>query len=179
MLEVQIEDKIVKWAKREGFLTPKVKFVEAGFPDRLFISPFGHTIFMEIKKPGEVPTPIQLHRIEQLTKRGVPAIWVDSVLEGINVLKAALEASSISGTGDPSTPIPGLGGPLPRPGIREDLRGLGNLQDFVREGLRPQDADSGAPAPSPESVAGRDKEMVRLLRPDAYNSTWGREGDKS
>lgn len=103
-LEVQIEDKVMKWAKREGFLTPKVKFVESGYPDRLFISPFGHTIFIEFKKPGEFPTPIQLHRIEQLTKRGVPALWVDSVLEGINVLKAALEASSIEPLVGPINP---------------------------------------------------------------------------
>jgi len=131
VLEVNIEDRVVTWAKREGFLTPKVKFVEAGYPDRLFISPFGHTIFMEFKRPGEVPTPIQVHRITTLQNRGVPAVWVDSILEGINVLKAALEASSISGTGDSPPIISSSGRPVPRSGIGEDEHGPSDVQDSI------------------------------------------------
>jgi hypothetical protein len=176
MLEIDIEEKVMKWAKREGFLTPKVKFVEAGYPDRLFISPFGHTIFMEFKRPGEEPEPIQYHRLEQLTKRGIPAVWVDSVLEGINVLKASLEASSISNEGDTTTPLPGVGRPLLGSGAGEDINCSGNLQNSVKQAFREKDADRCTPPPSPESVAGRDKEVGGLSGTILHDFTRGYEG---
>lgn len=95
-LEVDIEDKVVKWAQKHKFLTPKVKFMEAGYPDRMFVSPQGHTIFIEFKRPGQKPTPIQEHRLNELQKRGIPATWCDSVLEAITILQSALEQEPLA-----------------------------------------------------------------------------------
>lgn len=96
ILESEIEQNVVKWARKKGFLTPKVRFAENGWPDRLFISPKGHTIFIEMKRPGEVPDPLQEYRMVELRKRGIPAFWCDTYLEALNILLAALEPETVS-----------------------------------------------------------------------------------
>src|SRR6267378_1323346 len=123
ILEREIEGKVVNWARRHGFLTPKVKFVEAGYPDRLFISPYGHTIFIEFKVPGGKPDLIQLHRIKELKDRRIPAFWVDSELGALTILKAALEPTSVPRESDPADVVPIRSGSLSRPGTREVLSG--------------------------------------------------------
>lgn len=182
-LEVDIEDAVVKWAKKRKFLTPKVKFVEAGYPDRLFVSPYGHTIFIEFKKPGEQPSAIQNHRLEELRKRGIPATWCDSVHEAIGILNAALETSlgapPISEEGDKASIISGVRRAVSGPGPREDEYRPGVLQNTEGERSCYKDAHNSPSEASPQDVAGRDKEVVRLLRPSIYNPTWGREGPKS
>lgn len=103
LLEKDIEERVVRWAKERGFLTPKVRFIEIGYPDRLFISPYGHTIFIEFKRPGEKPDPIQNLRIKQLTNRSIPAYWVDSYEQAIFILKAAVDSKGLP---DPSDQTP-------------------------------------------------------------------------
>ena len=39
-----------------------MKGVEIGWPDRLFLLPQGRALWIEFKRKGEVPTPLQLHR---------------------------------------------------------------------------------------------------------------------
>jgi hypothetical protein len=182
-LEVSIEDKVVKWAKKHKFLTPKVKFVESGYPDRLFISPYGHTIFIEFKRPGEVPSDIQYHRLSELTKRGIPATWSDSVHESIRILEAALEtvlgSPPVSDTSDQASLVAGVGRALLGPRAGEDINCASGVQDLKGEVSCKEDANHRTPEARPESVAGRGKEVVQLLRPSAYNSTWGHKGSKS
>jgi len=38
----------------------------AGWPDRLFLVPGGRPLFIEFKRPGEPPNPLQWHRIATL-----------------------------------------------------------------------------------------------------------------
>lgn len=182
-LEVDIEDKVVQWAQRHKFLTPKVKFVEVGYPDRLFISPYGHTIFIEFKKPGEVPKPIQEHRLNQLRSRGVPAVWCDSVHEAIGILKASLETAvgppSLPNEGDQASVVAGVRRAIPRPGSGEDIYGLGGVQNLAPEESRKENVDHSPQEAGPKDVARRTGEVVKLLRPSAYNSTWGSKGPKS
>lgn len=183
ILEVDIEDKVVKWAQKRKFLTPKVKFVETGYPDRLFISPVGHTIFIEFKRPGKVPDPIQNHRLEELRKRGVPAVWCDSVHEAIGILNAALETvletSPVPDQSDQASIGSGVSRALSRPGPREDLDGPSSLQNTEGEKSSQKDADNRPEETRAKDVAGRTGEVVRLLRPNAYNPTWGPKGPKS
>lgn len=182
-LEVDIEDKVVTWAKKHKFLTPKVKFVEAGYPDRLFVSPYGHTIFIEFKKPGEQPSAIQYHRLDELRKRGVPATWCDSVHEAIGILNTALEtalgAPPLPEPSDKTTTQSGVRRAILGPGSREDEHSSSSLQNTEGEKSIPKDPDNCPSEARPKDVAGRDKEVVRLLRPSVYNPTWGREGPKS
>ena len=182
-LEVDIEDKVVLWAKKKRFLTPKVKFIENGYPDRLFISPYGHTIFIEFKKPGETPEPIQEYRLNELRKRGIPATWCDSVHEAIGILNTALETvlgpSPIPEESDQASLVAGVGRALLRSGPGENVNSAGDVQNTEGERLSEQNANNRATQARPEDVAGRDKEVVRILRPSAYHPTWGRERPKS
>src|SRR5208283_1561851 len=43
---------------------------DAGWPDRLFLVPGGRPLFIEFKRPGEPPNPLQAHRIETLSGLG-------------------------------------------------------------------------------------------------------------
>lgn len=59
-----------------------VKFVSPGnpgVPDRMLLSPRGgKTIFVELKRPGEVPTPVQLAWHKVLGRRGFEVWVIDS-----------------------------------------------------------------------------------------------------
>lgn len=158
-LEKAIEADVVKWAKKRGFLAPKVKFAEDGYPDRLFISPKGHTIFIEFKRPGQHPEPIQAYRIEQLQRRGVPAFWVDTEFEGISILSTALEPETVSGAGDLVTLIPSGRGALPRPRFGKDIGDISHVQNPKSEGVRQETPDSGPSETGLQGLAGRDKEV--------------------
>lgn len=158
-LEKDIENNVVKWAQKHGFLTPKVKFAEDGWPDRLFISPSGHTIFIEFKRRGEVPTKLQEYRISELHRRGIPATWHDTFIGAVTTLKAALEPSSVSAESDQAAPIARIGGPVPRPGTGQDVSVPSGIQNLKGEGIRQKDVDSGPSKTGLQGLAGRDPEV--------------------
>jgi hypothetical protein len=71
----------------EAYLCKKVKSLggkclkltgEAGIPDRLVILPGGRYIFVELKREGEKPRPIQDFRIQQLMYLGCNVLIIDS-----------------------------------------------------------------------------------------------------
>jgi hypothetical protein len=58
----------------------------AGLPD-LVMHKGGVTVYMEVKRPGEKPTPIQVRRMAELRERGgVPAVVVTSVEQAASVM---------------------------------------------------------------------------------------------
>lgn len=81
-------------SKIEKYLTDKIKSIGGlcwkfvspgtrGVPDRLCILPNGRTIYVELKRPGEVPEPLQSKRHEQLRDRGHIVCVIDS-LKGVD-----------------------------------------------------------------------------------------------
>jgi len=83
MLEKQIEKAVCDYAKSKGILC--YKFVSpghAGVPDRMFITPTGNVFFIEFKRLGCVPTPLQWREIERLKSQGVDVYVVDNVKRG-------------------------------------------------------------------------------------------------
>ena len=71
----------------EQFLCRKVKELggkcikmtgEKGIPDRLVILPGGKCVFVELKREGEKPRPIQEFRIKQLMQLGCNVLVMDS-----------------------------------------------------------------------------------------------------
>lgn len=165
LLESAIENTVVDWAKRRNFLALKVKFVETGYPDRLFISPKGHTIFLEFKRPGEVPEPIQLYRIGQLREHGIPAFWTDNVIESISILSAALEPTRVPKPGDSTTVKSSVRGIISGSGPGQDIDRIGRVQDTSAQAVSQEDAYNRAATALLQSLAGRDTEMGKLLGP--------------
>ena len=79
MLEKKIEERLRKKAKEAGGLAAKwVSPSMSGVPDRIVFLPGGKIIFVELKRPGAKPTPIQERVIEKLRGLGADVRVVDS-----------------------------------------------------------------------------------------------------
>lgn len=69
-----------------------VSEIPAGFPDLLCLSKTGRAVFVEVKAPGNKPSPIQEQWLAVLMARGFVAFWADSVasvLQQLEMLEAA------------------------------------------------------------------------------------------
>lgn len=78
MREREIERKLVSAVKSRGGICPK--FVSPGFdgmPDRVVLLPNGKFGFVEVKRPGEQPRPLQKARHRILKKLGFLVFVLD------------------------------------------------------------------------------------------------------
>lgn len=78
MREREIERKLVSAVKSRGGICPK--FVSPGFdgmPDRVVLLPHGKIGFVEVKRPGEQPRPLQKARHRILRKLGFLVFVLD------------------------------------------------------------------------------------------------------
>lgn len=68
--EKDIENYLVKQAKKAGFLIRKVQWVGTNHcPDRVVMSP-GVTVWVELKAPGQLPRGGQLREINRMSEAG-------------------------------------------------------------------------------------------------------------
>ena len=78
MEEKALEQKLVKAVKAAGGIAPK--FISpglAGMPDRLVLLPGGKMAFIEVKRHGMKPRPLQLKRHETLRRLGFKVYVLD------------------------------------------------------------------------------------------------------
>ena len=78
MREREIERKLVSAVKSRGGICPK--FVSPGFdgmPDRVVLLSHGKLGFVEVKRPGEKPRPLQTARHRLLRKLGFLVFVLD------------------------------------------------------------------------------------------------------
>jgi hypothetical protein len=134
-LEVAGEDKYVAWAKEYQILCVKVKFVVAGFPDRLSVLPNGLHVWIEFKRLGEKPEPIQLYRMKTLRDSGALVGWTDDYTVAIRVVQALLAAPSLPVTSDTPTAEPERGWAVPRSWFGQDFCLSCVLKDIETERL--------------------------------------------
>jgi hypothetical protein len=92
--EHDIEKTVTDWAKARGVVCLKYQPKgDVGWPDHIYIiPPYGTVVFIEFKKPGEEPTPIQQHRIDCIQGAGGNAYWVDSVDLAQSILRSEAES---------------------------------------------------------------------------------------
>lgn len=86
MKESEIQSKIIKQLQAWDWLV--VKLIQTntnGIPD-LMCMRNGKTVFIEVKREGEQPAPLQKHRLNQINAKGIFAFWTDKI-EDINFLK--------------------------------------------------------------------------------------------
>ena len=92
-LEADVEKKVCGYADRIKLIHIKLNVLgRRGWPDRLFLPPGGRPIFIEFKRPGENPEPLQEYRHEILRAAGYRVFVVDNYADGI----AALESPRLS-----------------------------------------------------------------------------------
>jgi len=80
MLEKEVEKKLVTAVQLMDGVA--VKFVSPGFagmPDRLVLLPGGRMAFVEVKRPGEQPRPLQKARHRMLQRLGFKVYVLDRV----------------------------------------------------------------------------------------------------
>lgn len=119
-LEKKIERDVCKYAKKHGFLTPKITVVsERGWPDRLFIDPDGFMVFVEFKKSGKPLQPIQEHRCTELTQRNVSVLVIDNIEQGKEYVDTLVSAR-VSAQSDEDASLTGERRIILGPGIREN-----------------------------------------------------------
>lgn len=71
ILESRIERKRVRLMEAAGWLSLKLNVRgQTGWPDRLFLSPAGHILFVEFKRPGGRLSTRQSHIIKKLRDYG-------------------------------------------------------------------------------------------------------------
>lgn len=73
--ERDLERKVVAFCASLGVRCHKLKIAsEAGWPDRTLMYR-GQCMFLELKRPGEKPEPLQQYVLDTLTKDGFQACW--------------------------------------------------------------------------------------------------------
>lgn len=78
MREKTLECKLVQAVKAMGGIAPK--FISPGFdgmPDRILLMPFGRFAFVEVKRHGEKPRPLQEARHGMLRQLGFKVYVLD------------------------------------------------------------------------------------------------------
>lgn len=88
--ESKVRDPVVKWAKSQGILHVRMAMrpgVASGVPDDLFLLPAGLAVFIEFKRPGKEPTPLQNAKLLRLVDLGYIAFWADDSAGAIGLLK--------------------------------------------------------------------------------------------
>ncbi len=81
-LEAPIEKKFATFMKDYGVVTLKLELrYDAGWPDRLVLIEGGRPLFIEFKRPGDSPGPLQLERHLVLRRLGYD-IEVHDTFEG-------------------------------------------------------------------------------------------------
>lgn len=77
--EKVFERTLSKYVNDKGGIAVKLlsQFVN-GLPDRLYLIPGGHALFIEFKSTGKKPTKIQEHIIDRIRKVGFTVMVVDS-----------------------------------------------------------------------------------------------------
>jgi len=86
-LEAPLRARVVSAARALGVISLRIDY--DGWPDRLFLTP-GRPVWLEFKRGGEGPRPLQAHRLAQLRALGYDAAWTDDFDDAMARIKHAL-----------------------------------------------------------------------------------------
>lgn len=93
MLEREVEQALVHEVRKAGGIAPKFTSPgNAGMPDRLIILPGGKFSFVELKRPGQKPRPLQVRQMDRLTQLGCMVRILDhpdQIQDLINEIRSA------------------------------------------------------------------------------------------
>jgi hypothetical protein len=153
LLEVDDEQKYADWCCQEQIICEKVKFVTAGYPDRLSILPTGLHVWIEFKRLGKKPEKNQLYRIGKLRATGSLAGWTDDSRIAIAAVQAILVASRLPEERYQIAAVASCWGLIPGPWFREDQYLFGSAKDLEGQRLCLQMFDRSAIASDVQGVA--------------------------
>jgi hypothetical protein len=91
-LETSVETRVVRDAKQcLGLRSLKLSLrYDAGWPDRVFLLERGRVFWVEFKRPGDPPRPLQEKRHAELRELGHDVAWFDDYDAAMAALKGRL-----------------------------------------------------------------------------------------
>ena len=93
-LEATLERQAVTHARKRGVDSIKLNLQgRRGWPDRLFLLPRGRPLFIELKRTGRRPSPIQLIVHTRLRRRGYKIFIIDDLDDFKRIFERALRSS--------------------------------------------------------------------------------------
>jgi hypothetical protein len=96
ILESRIEYKLIRFCKEQGILCEKlVKASESGWPDRTLLYK-GRVMFLELKRLGEKPEPLQQWILDSLVQKGFVAKYADNFEDCVNIIEDWRESVDIN-----------------------------------------------------------------------------------
>lgn len=155
-LEVDDEQKYVDWCITEKVICEKVKFITAGYPDRLSILPTGLHVWIEFKRRGKKPEKNQLYRISKLRNMGAFAGWTDDSSIAISAVQAILESTRVPEAWYKTALIAIRWGLIPGSRSWENKYLFGSSKDLEGQRLCLQMFDRSSTEAYVQSLAGRD-----------------------
>jgi len=91
MLEKDLEKKVVAYAKSKGCLCYKFTSpAHRAVPDRIIVTPEGVVGFLELKRPGNRPTPLQERELSILARQGCVVNWCDDLTSAQDFINSLL-----------------------------------------------------------------------------------------
>lgn len=100
--ENKVRAPVLKFAKRSGIGHIRLAFrrgATSGWPDDLFLFSRGRAVFIEFKRLGKKPTPLQQHKLETARELGFTAEWFDNSDAARAFLASILDFSPVHGAG--------------------------------------------------------------------------------
>lgn len=91
--EQDVERKLKQEVERMGGVCWKFTSSVSGVPDRLCLFPRGVIVFVELKRHGAKPRPLQIRQIEKIRKLGFRVEVIDSE-QGIRELVGSIGAKN-------------------------------------------------------------------------------------
>ena len=91
--ERDIERKLKAEVEKKGGVCWKFISSVSGVPDRLCLFPFGELVFVELKRYGAKPRPLQMKQIKRIRKLGFRVEVIDSE-QGIRELIGSIGAEN-------------------------------------------------------------------------------------
>lgn len=109
-VEYSFYNKLLKWGVEEGILIEVLKLSvvgRRGWPDRMIMWQGEHVLFVEFKRPGEEPRPLQAYVHQLLRRMGFSIAVFDDTQKALDYAKAKIRATT---TTDESPNPPNAGG---------------------------------------------------------------------
>lgn len=129
-LEKHLEDKAVTYALGLGYLHWKMNALGSkGKPDQLFQTPLGEYIWVEFKRMGEQPEPLQRYWARQITMRGGLVYGCDDYEHARAIFHNHLEPAALPIAGAAINDETGFSWTIPRPWIGKDIYLPDGIQD--------------------------------------------------
>lgn len=92
-LEKKTQKSVIEYARSQGFIALKINVgSQRGWPDYILIDPQGWHVWIEFKKLGQKPSPLQDFRAEELRSRNVLVVVVDTQEGGYEIVDSLVAA---------------------------------------------------------------------------------------